>query len=159
MGNGLHVRTKPGRTAPKSAPVVPPANPAAEAEDVDPLWRLAIRNASLAGTEFEAGFLAAITLMVHRIGAVAALTAQGEGAPLMTAYALQDVMTLNAMDLGEVLLRDLPTFAEHPEGEDLPLGLAPGLMARVDWSKVAAELGERADLAAWDAAIAARRFC
>jgi transposase-like protein len=85
-------------------------------------------------TPFEAGFVAALVHMTYSIGAIGAVIAVDQGAPVEVGKAMEDHMTLAFMEHSEELMRCLPMFHGFAEDEDLP-GITYALehISKVNW--------------------------
>ncbi|GEO19432.1 hypothetical protein [Microvirga aerophila] len=85
-------------------------------------------------TPFEACFIAALVHMTYSIGAIGAVIAVDQGAPIEVGKAMEDHMTLAFMEHSEELMRCLPMFHGYAEDDDLP-GITYALehITKVNW--------------------------
>jgi hypothetical protein len=102
----------------------------------EPLTALALRTAQATnpGTPFEAGFIAGLVMATYSIGAIGAVIAVDNGAPVDVGKAMEGPMTVAFMERGEELMRCLPTFHGYSEDEDLPgITYEVERITRVNW--------------------------
>jgi hypothetical protein len=90
--------------------------------------------------------------MVKQIGALAAATAIECGAPCQTAYAIEQVMPVRFMEaLSELFVRnEIGPFADG--SDDHAVWPSDKRTLSVNWNRMAASVGERVNIEAWERA-------